>query len=161
MSDARPLGRDDLERLYQRFGAAILRRAQRILGDEQLARDVCHDVFVQALRCSSWAPPSPLAWFYVTTTRLCLNRLRGDRRRRAALQRLNPTAVAPAVSEAALLLRRVPPELRELAVYCAIDQMSQDEIAVVLGVSQKTVSNRLRQLREILDPPEAPAKEMR
>ena len=39
MSTAGPIGRDELERLYQRFGASILRRAQRILGDEQLARD--------------------------------------------------------------------------------------------------------------------------
>ena len=38
--------------------------------------------------------------------------------------------------------------------------MSQDEIALVLGVSQKTVSNRIRELRAILDPPEIPAKEM-
>src|SRR3954451_15045589 len=149
MSDARPLGRDDLERLYQRFGAAILRRAQRILGDEQRARDICHDVFVQALRCDPWAPPSPLAWFYVTTTNLCLNLLRGDRRRRAALQRMPRAELAPAPTEAALLLQRVPQEMQEIALYCAVDQMSQDEIAVVMGVSQKTVSNRIRELRAI------------
>jgi DNA-directed RNA polymerase specialized sigma24 family protein len=160
MSDARPLGRDDLERLYQRFGAAILRRARRILGDEQLARDVCHDVFVQALRCPTWAPPSPLAWFYVTTTNVCLNLLRGDRRRRVALERMPRLALAPAPTEAALLLGRVPPELQELALYCAVEQLSQDEIALLLGVSQKTVSNRLRELRAILDPPDACTQEM-
>jgi RNA polymerase sigma-70 factor (ECF subfamily) len=160
MSDARPLGRDDLERLYQRFGAMILRRARRILGDEQLAHDVCHDVFVQALRAQDWAPPSPLGWFYVTTTNACLNLLRGDRRRRAALQRMPRPELAPAPTEAALLLRRVPEELQELATYYAVEQLSQDEIAVLMGVSQKTVSNRIRDLRAILDPPGA-AKEIR
>jgi RNA polymerase sigma-70 factor (ECF subfamily) len=152
MSASGPIGRDELERLYQRFGASILRRAVRLLADEQLARDVCHDVFVQVLRADRWAPPSPLAWLYVTTTNLCLNRLRADRRGRLALARIPRAEAAAPPIEAALLLQRVPPELQEIAIYYAIDQMSQDEIAIVLGVSQKTVSNRLRELRAILDP---------
>jgi RNA polymerase sigma-70 factor (ECF subfamily) len=160
MSETRPIDRDELERLYQRFGASILRRAFRILADEQLARDVCHDVFVQVLRTDPWAPPSPLAWLYVTTTHLCLNLLRTDRRRRFALARMSGPAAVEPPAEARLLLQRVPPALQELAVYYAIDGMSQDEIAIVMGVSQKTVSNRLRELRTILDPAEAPAKEM-
>jgi DNA-directed RNA polymerase specialized sigma24 family protein len=161
MTDASPLGRDDLERLYQRFGTMILRRARRILGDEQLAHDVCHDVFVQALRADPWAPPSPLGWFYVATTNACLNLLRGERRRRVALQHMPRAEVGPAPTEAALLFRRVPPELQEISLYCAVEQLSQDEIAVLLGVSQKTISNRIRTLRAILDPPETTAKEIR
>jgi RNA polymerase sigma-70 factor (ECF subfamily) len=160
MSATGPIGRDELERLYQRFGASILRRAQRILGDEQLARDVCHDVFVQVLRADRWDPPSPLAWLYVTTTNACLNLLRADRRRRSALAEMpHPTSVAPP-TEAGLLLQRVPPAFHELVIYWAIEQMSQDEIALVLGMSQKTVSNRLRELRAILEPTEAKAKEV-
>jgi RNA polymerase sigma-70 factor (ECF subfamily) len=162
MSEPGPIGRLELERLYERFGTSILRRATRILADEQLARDVCHDVFVQVLRADSWAPPSPLAWLYVTTTHLCLNVLRGDRRRRLALARLpRSTATVAPVGEAVLLLQRIPPDLQELAVYSAIDQMSQDEIALVLGVSQKTVSNRLHALRALLDPAEPSLNEMR
>jgi RNA polymerase sigma-70 factor (ECF subfamily) len=80
--------RHELERLYQRYGALVMRRAHRILGDEQGARDVCHDVFVQVLRTPSWAPPSPLAWLYVATTNRCLNVLRADRRGRLVLARL-------------------------------------------------------------------------
>ena len=88
--------------------------------------------------------------------------LRGDRRRRSALARLprSIATVAP-VGEAVLLLQRIPPDLQELAVYSAIDQMSQDEIALVLGVSQKTVSNRLHALRALLDPAEPSLNEMR
>jgi len=160
MSATGPLDRDELERLYQRFGASILRRALRILGDEQRARDVCHDVFVQILRADRWSPPSPLAWLYVTTTNACLNLLRADRRRCLALAEMTyPTSAAPP-TEAGLLLEKVPPAFQELVIYWAIEQMSQDEIALLLGVSQKTVSNRLRELREILDPTEAKAKEV-
>ncbi|MEP6653584.1 MAG: sigma-70 family RNA polymerase sigma factor [Myxococcales bacterium] len=152
MSQPRPIARDELERLYQRFGGLVLRRARRILVDEQLARDVCHDVFVRILRLDPWAPPSPLAWLYVTTTNLCLNLLRTDRRRRAAFARLPRPDGAPPPTDAGLLLERVPPQLREIAIYYAVDQMSQDEIALVLGLSQKTVSNRIRELRALLDP---------
>ena len=159
MNDPRPIGREELERLYQRFATSILRRARRLLGDEQLARDVCHDVFVQVLRTVPWKPASPLAWLYVTTTNLCLNLLRTARRRRSALAQLaRPDSVGPP-TEAALLLGRIPPELQDVAVYYAIDRMSQDEIALVLGVSQKTVSNRVRALRRLLDPAETPVKE--
>lgn len=154
MSDNPTMGRDELERLYQRFGASILRRAWRILGDRQQARDVCQDVFVQVLRSANWAPASPVAWLYATTTNLCLNLLRTDRRRRRALAILPRNLSVAPPTEAALVLDRVPVKLQEVAVYYAVDQMSQDEIALVLGVSQKTISNRLRELRAFLDPAE-------
>lgn len=76
---AGPPDRHELERLYQRYGASVLRRARRILGDDQAARDVCHDVFLEILRAPSWLPVSPLAWLYVATTNRCLNVLRSDR----------------------------------------------------------------------------------
>ena len=154
MSETGPIDRDELERLYVRYGASILRRARRIVGDDQLARDVCHDVFVQVLRCETWAPPSPLAWLYVATTNACLNLLRTKRRQRFAFASLpSPEAAAPP-TEAGLLLQRVPAAFHELVIYWAVEQMSQDEIALCLGVSQKTVSNRLRELRMILEPAE-------
>ena len=160
MNHGRPIDRDELDRLYQLHGASVLRRASRILGDGHLALDVCHDVFVQVLRADPWPPPSPLAWLYVTTTNLCLNLLRTERRRRLTHARMPRPGATPPPTEAGLLLARVPPALQELAIYCAVDQMSQDEIALVLGVSQKTISNRLRDLRAILDPAEATARGM-
>jgi RNA polymerase sigma factor (sigma-70 family) len=48
------------------------------------------------------------------------------------------------------LLRGVPEHLQEIAIYYGIDRMSQDEIALVLGISQKTVSNRIQELRRLL-----------
>lgn len=143
--------REDLERLYVRYGALVMRRARRILGgDEQGARDVCHDVFVQILLMSTWEPPSPVAWLYVATTNRCLNLLRSDRRRRRAVATLPaPTAETPLL-EAGLLLTRIPPSLQEIAIYYGVDHMSQAEIGSVTGLSQKTISNRIRELRAIL-----------
>jgi RNA polymerase sigma factor (sigma-70 family) len=60
---------------------------------------------------------------------------------------------------AQLLLRGLPEHLHEVAIYYGLDQMSQEEIALVLGLSQKTVSNRVRELRSWLAEAETPPKE--
>jgi RNA polymerase sigma factor (sigma-70 family) len=156
----RPLDdRGELQRLYQRFGGLIQRRAHALLGDRQLAADVCHDVFVRILRSQPWAPASPTGWLYTTTTNLCLNLLRGTRRQRRALQSMPRADAHHPSTSAALLLRGVPEDLQEIALYYAIDHMSQDEIALVLGVSQKTVSNRIAQLRQIFEQTQPAAME--
>jgi RNA polymerase sigma-70 factor (ECF subfamily) len=147
-SRPRGLERADLDRLYRRYAGLVLRRARRILGDEQLARDVCQDVFVQLLRAGdAWATPSAIGWLYRTTTHCCLNLLRGTHRWRAFLRRLPPPQpVTPSLSTQ-LVLRGIPERLHDIAIYYGLDEMSQDEIALVLGLSQKTVSNRIHELR--------------
>jgi DNA-directed RNA polymerase specialized sigma24 family protein len=157
MSNERPPDRLDLERLYQRYGTFVFRRARRLLGDEQLARDVSQDVFLSILRAPDWNPPSPVGWLCTTTTNCCLNLLRKKRRWRDLLRaRPLPPVAAPSLPIAALL-EGVPARLQEIAVYYGLDEMTQDEIALVLGISQKTVSNRLQELRALLDerPPAA------
>ncbi len=146
------LDRADLDRLYRRYAGLVLRRARRILGDEQLARDVCQDVFVQLLRVGeAWTAPSVLGWLYRTTTNCCLNLMRGSRRWHHFLRRLPaPQPVTPSLSTQ-LVLRGIPERLHDIAIYYSLDEMSQDEIALVLGLSQKTVSNRIRELRSWFD----------
>lgn len=151
-----PQNAESLRSAYERFGGLVFRRARTLLGDEHAARDVTQEVFVRVLQARPvWAPPSPVGWLYTTTTRLCLNLLRDDKRR-ARLLRAEPAAstVEPAAITLALLLRSVPTELHEVAVFACVDGMSQDDIAVALGISQKTVSNRLRDLRRCLDQPD-------
>ena len=58
------------------------------------------------------------------------------------------------------LLQQLPRELAEVAIYYYVDQMNQDEIAVLLGISERTVRNRLRDFRDkarsrLVDPEEA------
>jgi RNA polymerase sigma-70 factor (ECF subfamily) len=45
------------------------------------------------------------------------------------------------------LLLEVPEQLREIAVYYYVDQMDQEEIAALLGVSRRTVGNRLEEFK--------------
>jgi DNA-directed RNA polymerase specialized sigma24 family protein len=144
------LDRADLARLYEQYGPMVFHRARRLLGDEALARDVCQDVFVQILRTTAWHPPSAVGWLCTTTTNACLNLLRGRRRWRDVVRGLPRPPLAPPTVPLRALLRGVPEPLQEIAIYYGIDRMSQDEIALVLGVSQKTVSNRIQELRLLL-----------
>ena len=154
------LTRSEMEDIYSRYGALVLRRARRILADEQLAHDVCQDVFVQLLRLGgSWETPSRVGWLFRTTTNCCLNLIRGSRRRQRFLRLLPPPAPVPPSLPAQLLLRGLPEYLQEVAIYYGLDQMSQDEIALVLGLSQKTVSNRIREVRAWLAEAETPPRE--
>src|SRR5262245_25569276 len=121
--------RANFAQLYQRYGTFVLRRARRLLGDEQLARDVCHDVFLEVLRDPAWNPPSPVGWLCTTTTNRCLNLLRRKRRWRDLLRARPLPPVVPPPLPVAALLEGIPPRLQEIAVYYGLDEMTQDEIA--------------------------------
>jgi RNA polymerase sigma-70 factor (ECF subfamily) len=148
------------EQLYRRYGGLVLRRARRLLSDEQAARDVCQDVFVQLLQRGRDVPPAcEVAWLYRVTTNCCLNIIRRARLWRRLAQVVGRTdAVNPGIP-LPTFLRGVPKHLHEVAIYYGVDGMSQDEIALVLGLSQKTVSNRLRELREVLGDDEPRTRE--
>jgi RNA polymerase sigma factor (sigma-70 family) len=150
MRDSDP-GPGQPEQLYQRYGTLVYRRALRLLGDEASARDVCHDVFVQVLRAgAAWRPPSPVGWLYTATTNACLNLLRGRRRWRRMLEGRPRLPTADAELPLGALLKSVPTRLQEIAIYYGLEGLSQSEIAVVLGVSEKTVWSRLQELRQLL-----------
>lgn len=157
-SQRRTLDRSEVDGLYRRYAGLVLRRARRILGDDQLAHDVCQDVFVQLVRSQdTWASPSAVGWLYRTTTNCCLNLIRGTRRWHDFLRRLPPPQPLTPPLSTQLVLRGIPARLHEIAIYYGLDEMSQDEIALVLGLSQKTVSNRIRELRSWLSDLDAPS----
>jgi RNA polymerase sigma factor (sigma-70 family) len=136
--------------LYQRYGALVLRRARALLGEEQAARDATHDVFVKVLSTLDTFrhEASPVTWLYRATTNHCLNALRDQSRRGRVvpLLRADPEPTEVTLDEKLSLttvLARVPDELREIAVYYYLDQMSHDEIARLTGLSRRTIGNRL------------------
>jgi RNA polymerase sigma-70 factor (ECF subfamily) len=141
--------RPEIEVLYRRHGPMVLRRARALLGDEASARDALQEVFVRALQAEDTfrGEASPTTWLYRVTTNLCLNRLRDEARRRAILSERGAEPGRPVDAELrttlARLLDRISPDLCEVAVYYYLDQMSHEEIAAVLGVSRRTVGNRV------------------
>ena len=158
-----------MEALYRTYGSMVLRRARTLLGDEHAAQDMVQEVFMKAIRAfpSFRGESSLTTWLYQVTTNHCLNAIRDGARRRRALERRMP-AHEP-VSESAEdrvgvdeLLQQLPRELAEVAIYYYVDQMNQDEIAALLGISERTVRNRLRDFRDqardrLVDPEEEAA----
>ncbi|MDD9937174.1 MAG: sigma-70 family RNA polymerase sigma factor [Myxococcales bacterium] len=152
---SRPAGPDGdaFEEAYRRHAPGAFVRARRILGDESDAREVVHDVFVGLLeRPAQYRGHSALGTFlYSAVTHACLNHLRNRRRRlRLLAERFLPPSAAPhgeaPVETAAVLratLRRMPPPLGEVAVYCYLDGLSHAEVAELIGCSRRQVSNHL------------------
>ena len=136
-----------LEFLYDSFGPMVLRRARAMLGDEHAAWDATHEVFLKVLAALPQfrQESSPVTWLYRTTTNHCLNVLRDLARRREVAEDAEASHEPRPDERMTLLavLQRVPTELREIAVYYYLDQMSQDEIAELCGLSRRTVGNRL------------------
>ncbi len=146
----------DIDDLYRRYGGLVLRRIRRFYSDEE-ARDVLQEVFARAIekQGSFRGESSPGTWLYQLTTRHCLNRLRDARRRRELLSEPDPDAwwspgSTGARQEQSLLVRQLwrvlDEELAEIGIYYYLDGMSHAEIAEILGVSRRTVGNRIAEL---------------
>jgi RNA polymerase sigma-70 factor (ECF subfamily) len=144
-----------MDMLYRTYGGMVLRRARTLLGDDSAAQDMVQEVFMKAIRAFPGfrGESSLTTWLYQVTTNHCLNAIRDGARRRRALERRMP-AEEPISSSAEdrvgveELLRQLPRELCEVAIYYYVDQMNQDEIAELLGVSERTVRNRLKEFRD-------------
>lgn len=145
----------DLDQLYRQHAGLVIRRVRRFFpGDE--AEEVVHEVFLRALeKADSFrGESSPTTWLYQLTTRHCLNRLRDLKRRRAALELFSDdpwAAPVPEDPEAQLFLTQVwaslDPELATIGVYYFVDGLHHARIAELLGVSRRTIGNRIEALR--------------
>jgi RNA polymerase sigma factor (sigma-70 family) len=146
-----------IEDLYRTHGHSALRRARRLLGNEEEAREVLHEVFASLLdRPGQYQGASALTtWLYGATTHGCLNLLRNQRSRArllAARSDAEDAIGSPPTAERLVILRdllaRVPEELARVAVYYYADEMTHDEIATVLACSRRHVGDLLERLHE-------------
>lgn len=146
----------DMDALYRQYAGMVLRRVRRFFGESE-AEEVVHEVFLRAMEKgeSFRGDASPSTWLYHMTTNHCLNRLRNQKRRRSALNInadlpwLKPAAVTD--SETSVFLEQLWSQLDDEAImigtYYFIDGLSHDEIARIVGVSRRTVGNRVEALR--------------
>lgn len=141
--------------LYRKFGGAIFSRCRRLLKDDALAEDATQEVFVRVLRHIESAPDdaTALAWIYRISTNYCLNSLR-DRSRQAeptAPEELpegdgaSPEAALQDRGTAMKLISRAPEKLQEVALLYYVDGLEQEQVASTLGISRRTVINRLQE----------------
>ena len=137
-----------------------------ILADPDEAEDCAQDAFVHAYQAwKRWRPNAPAeAWVH----RIAVNRAISYRRRARLrtvgelVRRLGrpapPSDPADAATQPDLLqaLRSIPPKLAAAIVLRHYHGYNNREIAVALGVSERTVGTRLKQaaqkLRALLEP---------
>jgi RNA polymerase sigma-70 factor (ECF subfamily) len=124
-----------------------------LLGDEEAAADLTHQVFLRIRDRDGWifGEPLPMAWLYRLTTNMCLDQLRDDKHRTALLAKKQTSSSTPggaAVRATVIELQCwVVPQLQEIAVYYYVDEMTSDEIAALMGMSGRSVSNLLLAFR--------------
>ncbi len=145
--------------IYRRYGPALLRKCERMLGNRPDAEDVVQGIFVDLYRRGRTDVDLP--YLYRAATSRCLNRIRDSRRRRELLDLHGEVLISagPGVPEQraisvdllAQLVNKLDGKSAEILVYRYLDQMTGDEIADLLGVSRRAVTKRLTKIRTALE----------
>jgi RNA polymerase sigma factor (sigma-70 family) len=142
--------------LYQQYGAALLRKAERILQHPQDARDIVQELFVEMLEQQRAAVDLP--YLYRAVTNRCLNHIRDRKNQERLLKERDDTLRGPirtrcddqviGIDLLIRLLLCLDPKCSEVLIYRYFDDMTQDEIAGFLRTSRKTIGKRLQKIRE-------------
>jgi RNA polymerase sigma-70 factor (ECF subfamily) len=144
---------DRLTDLYRSYGPAIYSRCRSLLTDNGAAEDATQETFLRVWRRLDRVPDAheALYWIYRVATNYCLNEIR-DRRTRdipsGELPEISAAswAVAARIEDRDLarhLVERAEAKVRVVAWLYHVDGFEQDEIAAVVGISRRTVVNRL------------------
>lgn len=137
----------------RRYARALLR------GDGAAADDLVQDCLERALsRLRLWRRDSDLrAWMFTIMHNLYVNRLRRTRRESTFAQtpeEIDNIAAAPAdityLSELERASALLQPDQREILLLVALEGLSYQQVAAILGVPEGTVMSRLARARERL-----------
>ena len=156
----------DVESHYLRYGPMVLRRCRTLLRDPAKAEDAMQDVFVSLIRHEDrLRDEAPGALLLRVATNVCLNRLRGEKRRPEDAHEDDELALRIAQAddgggdaESRTLARSVLGKLfgaddplaastRSLAFMHLVDGMTLEEVARESRLSVSGVRKRLRGLK--------------
>lgn len=156
----------DVESHYLRYGPMVLRRCRTLLRDPAKAEDAMQDVFVSLIRSEDrLRDEAPGALLLRVATNVCLNKLRGERRRPEDSHEDDELALRIAQAddgggdaESRTLARSVLGKLfgsddplaastRSLAFMHLVDGMTLEEVAREARLSVSGVRKRLRGLK--------------
>ena len=136
---------------YPRILAYALRRAR----SREDAFDALSETFTVVWRRLDDVPGDErqIAWVYGVARRVLANQYRGADRRRRLDERMAVTATPAADPDLGLVheaLDRLRPDDREILTLSAWDDLDNDEIAVVLGITAAAAAVRLHRARRRL-----------
>jgi len=138
--------------------ANLVRRLVLVLGDERDAEDVAQDAYLRAYRSWDRFDGSDVrGWLYTIALRLAFNHLRGRRRWRAAIARIEPrTWSDPSDPDLWAALCALDVRTRTALLLHIVDGYTHAEIGRMLSVPEGTVASWLSRgraaLRRELDP---------
>jgi RNA polymerase sigma factor (sigma-70 family) len=146
--------------LYRRYGHAVYRRAQTLLGHPEDAREIMQETFCQFVhgRARFEGRSSAFTYLYRIATNLSIDALRRRKTRGEPVcidEQQLPNAAASrlrdhtsAASELAELTLGLDEETLTIAVMAHVDGLTQDEIASSLDLSRRTIGKRLKKFAE-------------
>lgn len=150
----------DIGELYDQHGGLVYRRVRRFYSAEE-AEEVVQEVFLRLLttKATFRGESSVTTWLYQVTTRHCLNRLRNAKRRKELIDHHGTPEwgmpVSAARQEAKVFLEQLWAQLDEehviIGVYYFVDGLSHGAIAELVGVSRRTIGNRLLAIRDAVE----------
>lgn len=135
------------ETWYRRLHPRLVTAVIAVVGDREVAIEACDEAFVRALE--RWARvgslTSPDGWAYTVALNVARRRFR---RRRMEAERLSPVDRAASIpgpaGELWLVVADLPERQRTAVVLRHVGQLTETEVAAVMGIRRGTVSSTLR-----------------
>jgi RNA polymerase sigma-70 factor, ECF subfamily len=144
--------------VYQRYGPALVRKAERMLHNREDALDIVQGLFVDLWQRG--AIDVRLPFLYRCITNRCLNLLRDEQNRQRLLAMQEPALRGPvrircddrAISLDLLLklVARLDETSQKILVYRFLDELGLEEIAALVGLSRKSVGKRLVAIQRLV-----------
>jgi RNA polymerase sigma-70 factor, ECF subfamily len=140
--------------IYRRYGPALCRKCERLLGNKDDAEDVVQGLFVDLLKKGE--VEASLPYLYRAVTNRCLNLIRNRKKRQKLLERNTKEQTLPVrtlledevvgFELLSRLVAKLDKRSSEILVYRYVDDFSQEEIAEAMNLSRKTVGKRLQKI---------------
>jgi RNA polymerase sigma-70 factor (ECF subfamily) len=148
------LSAEDVRRLYDQHGPALVAYARGFVPDAAAAEDVVHQVFLCLLSAGIAMPDAPVAYVYRAVRNGALNTRRSSSRLMELDARSSVFRHRGGDQEAALALEKalaeLPEEQREVVVMRMWGGLTLEEIGAAVGVPLNTVASRYRYALEKL-----------
>jgi RNA polymerase sigma factor (sigma-70 family) len=153
--------RSACEAIVEQFSPMVFRLISRFFRTREDVEDLAQDVFLKVFaRIDQVRPDENFpGWLARVTVNTCYDELRKTRRRKVALETYGPEmagelSVAPqepdSLGKARLAVQQLDPKLRIPLLLKEVEEMSVEEIARMMGLTQTNVKVRLFRARKKL-----------
>jgi RNA polymerase sigma-70 factor, ECF subfamily len=157
VTEGSPLWQQQIRAQYDQFGPALRRRCERVLQNTQDAQDVVQELFMDIW--NKKRGDFDFSYLYAAATNRCITLLRKQNRHRDLLKQhdfspvsstLLPDDCAYSLQCLQALVMCLDKTSSAIFLYRYIDDMTQEEIGEVMGLSRKTVGKKLTRLENRL-----------